>query len=125
MDLGSKIKALRENYGITQSELAKTLNVKNTVISNWEKNINKPNVDYIANLCAVFNVSADYFFDLPQQQKNSSDAEPPVSEEEKMEMAIDLYDWLIKTGFVAPGEDLTDQQLSALIGVLNIFDAIF
>lgn len=125
MDLGSKIKALRDSRGITQSELAKILNVKNTVISNWEKNINKPNVEYIANLCAVFSVSADYFFDLPQQQKNSPDAEPPVSEEEKNEMAIELYGWLIKNGFVQPGEDLTDQQLAALIGILDVFDAIF
>lgn len=60
-----------------------------------------------------------------EKQKNSPDAEPPVSEEEKNEMAIELYGWLIKNGFVQPGEDLTDQQLAALIGILDIFDAIF
>ena len=125
MDFGLKLRAARELKNMKQSELAEAIGVKkNTVISNWENNVSRPNIDQISNLCFVLDVSPDYFFDLPQQ-KSPPDTEPPVSEEEKKEMAIKFYRWLIDTGKIKPGEDLNPQQISALIGIFDIIDAIF
>jgi len=62
---------------------------------------------------------------LISQEKTSPDTEPPVTEEEKKEMAVKFYQWLIDTGKVKPGEDLTPQQLTGLLGVLDILDALF
>lgn len=61
--LGTRIKEARKNCGLKQSDIANALNIKNTTVSNWEKDISKPDLDTIEYLCGLFKVSADYFFD--------------------------------------------------------------
>ena len=44
--LGSRIRQAREAKNLTQSDLAKIVNVKTGgIISNWEKDINKPDTE--------------------------------------------------------------------------------
>lgn len=71
MTLGEKLKLLRMKENMSQKELSTRLDVKNTVISNWENNLNKPNVDYIAALCGIFNVSPNFFFEVETENKES------------------------------------------------------
>lgn len=59
--LGNRIKDARKNAGLKQSDIAELLNIKNTTVSNWEKDISKPDIDTIEYLCELFNVSANYF----------------------------------------------------------------
>lgn len=59
--LGNRIKEARKNAGLKQSDIAQLLNIKNTTVSNWEKDISKPDIDTIEYLCGLFNVSANYF----------------------------------------------------------------
>lgn len=64
MSLGERIKAARDNKGLKQSELADLIDVKSSgVISNWEKDINKPDADKIIKLCEVLDISASYLLD--------------------------------------------------------------
>lgn len=58
-----KLKSLRLNKRMKQSDLAKQLHIKNTTISNWEKGISKPDYDTICALCTIFDVDANYFFE--------------------------------------------------------------
>lgn len=60
--LGDKIKEARITKGLKQSELAKMIGIKNTTISNWEKNVSKPDVDMVELLCGALEVSPNYFF---------------------------------------------------------------
>lgn len=49
--LGERIRFAREQKGLLQSELAKLINVKSSgVISNWEKDLNKPDAEKIVRL---------------------------------------------------------------------------
>ena len=59
MSIGETIKRLRESMGLSQKELAQILKISNQRLSNWEKDINQPNADFIAALCDVLNVNAD------------------------------------------------------------------
>ena len=59
MSIGETIKRLRESMGLSQKELAQILSISNQRLSNWEKDINQPNADFIAILCDVLNVNAD------------------------------------------------------------------
>lgn len=64
MSLGDRIRKARDNKGLKQSELAELIEVKSSaVISNWEKDINKPDADKIIKLCEVLEISASYLLD--------------------------------------------------------------
>lgn len=58
--IGIKIKQLREELGITQSELGQKLGVVKQTISSWENNVSNPNNEAIALMANIFNVSTDY-----------------------------------------------------------------
>lgn len=55
-----RLKELRIERGLMQSELASQLNVNQRTISNWEKNIREPNIDMIIKIAQFFEVSTDY-----------------------------------------------------------------
>ena len=58
-EIGAKIKRLRESQGLNQKEFASLVGVSNSRVSNWELGINRPDVDTLADICAVLSVSAD------------------------------------------------------------------
>lgn len=59
---GDKIRDARKAAGLTQRQLAERISVSNTSISNWEKNLSRPDPDTIQNLCWALNVQPNYFF---------------------------------------------------------------
>lgn len=65
--IGKKIKELRLDAGLSQPELAKKINVANSVISNWENATNTPRADYIISLAKIFKVSTDYILGLENE----------------------------------------------------------
>ena len=61
MDIGLKIKKLREKQKISQEELALKIFVSRQTISNWETNKSCPDVKSLITLSDIFNVSLDNF----------------------------------------------------------------
>jgi len=64
MKIGYRIKELRKEKELTQTQLAKLLNISQDSISLWERDISLPTVDYVIELCRIFDVSADYLLCL-------------------------------------------------------------
>lgn len=64
MTFGSKLKEARKNKGFTQKELADIVGATNTAVSNWENDINRPDMDTVEKLCGVLSVSPKYFFSV-------------------------------------------------------------
>ena len=62
--IGNRIKTLREAKKITQSELARQLNVSRQIISYYETGARMPNTEDIALLAKYFEVPADYLLNL-------------------------------------------------------------
>ena len=62
--LGMKLKALRQEHGLTQKQLADYLELVPASISAYETSGNYPSADIIIKLCQFFNVSADYLLGL-------------------------------------------------------------
>lgn len=61
---GERIRQARENRKMLQSDLAAAVGVKSSaVISNWEKDINKPDAEKMIKLCHVLGVSAAWLLD--------------------------------------------------------------
>ena len=62
--LGERIRAARENKDLLQADLAKMIGVKSAgVISNWEKDLSKPDANKLVRLCKALDVSASYLLD--------------------------------------------------------------
>lgn len=59
---GDKIREARKAAGLTQRQLAEKINVSNTSVSNWEKDLSRPDPDIIQNLCWALGVQPNYFF---------------------------------------------------------------
>jgi len=55
-----KIKQLREKNNMTQSALAKKLNVTRSSVNAWELRLNVPSTTLIVELAKLFHVSTDY-----------------------------------------------------------------
>ena len=50
--------------GLTQTELAKKLNIDLSNITKWKKGQNIPSLEVFYELCKIFGVSADYLLGL-------------------------------------------------------------
>lgn len=59
-----RLKELREERGLTMTELAKKINVSPNTVSRWERGKRLPNLDAIIALAKFFKVSTDYLCGL-------------------------------------------------------------
>lgn len=57
--LYENIKTLREQAGITQSELARRLNVSRVSVNAWETGLSVPSAQNVVELAQIFRVSTD------------------------------------------------------------------
>ena len=57
---GDRLKALRKEKGLTQSQLGELIGVKKSVICLYERELRNPTIESIVALCQIFNVNADY-----------------------------------------------------------------
>jgi len=58
--VAERIKNLRENKSLTQTELAKLLGITRSSVNAWEMGISVPSTQYIVELSGIFKVSTDY-----------------------------------------------------------------
>ena len=58
--ISARIRQLREQYGMTQSELARRLDVTRSSVNAWESGLSNPTTQYVVALTRLFHVSADY-----------------------------------------------------------------
>ena len=70
--IGNKIKEYRVQLGISQAFLAQKLNVNQTLISQWERNICEPSIDSIRKICVLFDVSADDLLSLDTEKEREN-----------------------------------------------------
>lgn len=62
--VAEKIKHLREKNALTQSALAKKLNVTRSSVNAWEMGISVPSTALLVELAKLFQVSTDYLLGL-------------------------------------------------------------
>ena len=60
MKMGNIIKELRVEHNMTQSQLAKQLNISQDTVSLWERGKSQPDVENLKKLMKIFGVSADF-----------------------------------------------------------------
>lgn len=71
MMIADRIKALRTESHISQSELAKRLGVTRSSVNAWELGISTPTTQYIVEMARLFHVSTDFILGVKQQRQIS------------------------------------------------------
>lgn len=67
--LGSRIRSARELRGYSQAQLSTALGSSTpSLVTNWEKGISKPDVDKLAKLCRILDVSPSIILGLEEPQ---------------------------------------------------------
>ena len=113
----NKLKELRKQFGLTQSELAKIIGVKASTVGMYEQNRRFPDVSVISKLCSYFNVSFDYLIN-PLEKDNL------IASNDLEKIVLDFKDDLLKhealmfKGVLLNGEDIEKVIDSMLIGAV-------
>lgn len=58
--ISERIKFLREQQNMTQSELARKLSITRSSVNAWEMGISVPSTQFIVELANIFKISTDY-----------------------------------------------------------------
>lgn len=100
-NMANRIKKLRIEHGLTQKELADKLQVNNSQISRYEKDLLEPNQECLTKMSNLFDCTIDYILgngEVRGQQNN------------------DEYKIVIE---MAKDSNITPQKLQALIQALS------
>ena len=97
--IADKIQLLREASHLTQTELAKKLNITRNSVNAWEMGISVPSTTYLIELALLFHVSTDFLLGL--EQNNTIDIST-LSEREAV-LIYELVDY-----FTSQKKDVVD-----------------
>jgi transcriptional regulator with XRE-family HTH domain len=91
MEIGSKIKALRTQYGLTQEELANRCELSKGFISQLENDLTSPSIATLIDILQVFGTDLNEFFS-DSEKKQIVFTEEDMFKQETDEMTIK---WLV------------------------------
>lgn len=86
-DFGYRLRELRENKELTQTQVAKRLNLSKTTISGYENNIKTPSLDVLVKLSILYGVSSDYILGLENRKLLQIDG-LTMNQEEILKMVL-------------------------------------
>lgn len=64
-----KLKELRQEYNLTQKDVAQNLGISATCYAGYEQGYREPNFEILHNLCTMFNVTADELLGFENDEK--------------------------------------------------------
>ena len=64
LNIADKIRLLREQRGLTQTDLAKTLGISRSAVNSWEMSLSLPSLTNIVELAKIFHVSTDFLLSV-------------------------------------------------------------
>ena len=117
--LGNKIKELRKQKQLTQSELAAMLRISSSAVGMYEQGRREPDSETLLKLCDIFNVSSDYLLGK----------EDVIKKENGCVEVSDVFDELTEKlmaqqGLMFDGTPLNDEDRMKIIDALKVVAAI-
>lgn len=67
-DFGNRLKELRLQKKLTQTQVAKRLNLSKSTISGYENNLKMPSLDVLIHLAMFYGVTTDYILGLQDKK---------------------------------------------------------
>lgn len=69
--IGRRFAAVRTLRGLRQADLAELIGVNMYTVSKWERGVQLPDADLIAELCTALDCSADYLLGLSETVRHA------------------------------------------------------
>lgn len=101
MKLHEKIIALRRQNGWSQEELAGRLGVSRQSVSKWESGASTPELDRIAELCRLFDISADILIRDDLELEGLTETDPSQDPEHPLLSLDETYAYVAQNQTVA------------------------
>ena len=92
VNIGERLRALRNERGITQTELSKRIGLSKAMISSYELEQRQPSYAALIKLATYFRVSTDFLLGLEKKRTVSIDG----LREQEIEVVVKMIDVLRK-----------------------------
>ncbi len=92
-----KIKQIRSELNLSVAKLAQKINIPQRTVSAYERNERTPSIEFLAQMCIVLNINANWFLANKGEMFN-----PPVSDicQFKDELLSEVRAMLIQEGVI-------------------------
>jgi len=114
-DLGSRLKEIRLQHGLTQKALAKRINKSISAVSSYESNAQMPPLDVLISIASVYSVSLDYLVGFSRDPIYSAKRLNPEQNE-----LIELL-FLEFTSTPVRNNELSPEQIRIIQKLISIF----
>jgi len=108
----NRVKILRLERGLTQTELGKAFNLTKSAVSSWENRGRFGDEELLKKLAAYFDVSLDYLLGI-------SEIRNPITVETKS-FAQELIDSMINKGMITDKNDIDKNAIDAIISAIRL-----
>lgn len=124
-----RIKELREETGMSARKFAENIGIKYTTYYGYETGTREPGSDTVTKLCNYFGCTADYLLGLsddPKGRRPKKENPSALAEAKTKEFTLEETDkLLVALGLIKEGEQLSDDDLAFLEGVITLLNAWF
>lgn len=129
MTLPERLVAIRERNGYTRKRLAEELGKPYTTLTKYENGEREAGSDYLVCFAEKFNVTVDYLLgrvDDPHQYYAGQKKAPAPAKAETGEISLEETDkLLVALGLIKEGEQLSDDDLAFLEGIITLLNTWF
>ncbi len=119
--IGQIIKYLRHKQEMTQTELARKINVTRSTVNAWELNISSPNIDSLITLAEVFHTTTDFLLGIAPEETISLRKMSPKAKRLLYIMADtlkqnDAYGTLYHDDSLGENDNISDELVAESLG---------
>lgn len=108
-NFGERLKALRVNANLTQSQLAAKLGISTSAVGMYEQNRREPDSSTIIKICSLFSVSTDYLLNGSKKSREVNDLVNTIKNELKL-----------NGGLMFNGVPVTDEDTDKFFDAISI-----
>lgn len=114
--IAENLTRIRKEKGLSRRDVAKMADIPYSTLGNYEYGVHEVPYDILLKLSSLYECTLEEILGIEkaEEQKETS----PVSEEA-------VYQFLLDTGIVNPGEDLSDEDLEMLSATLQLLAVYF
>lgn len=122
MEFYEELKAARIKAGLTQQQIADEIGITKSTYCGYETAKRNPDPQRIKQLAKVLHISADTLLDTGIGKEKT----PASAEAETREISLEETDkLLVALGLIKEGEQLSDDDLAFLEGIITLLNAWF
>lgn len=122
MEFYEELKAARIKAGLTQQQIADEIGITKSTYCGYETAKRNPDPQRIKQLAKVLHISADTLLDTGIEKEKA----PASAEAETRAISLEETDkLLVALGLIKEGEQLSDDDLAFLEGIITLLNAWF